>query len=93
MPPYKDLDGTLNAGAYVQWRPVSYNSVSRDVTSSTETIQYPSKKVFNHTSAIENSMLYRYYGKEVNELLVQNLTVSLGSKGDGFYRKTSYSTW
>ncbi|KMQ92733.1 lysosomal protein ncu-g1-a-like protein, partial [Lasius niger] len=91
-PPYRELDGALNGGAYLQWRPVSYNSASRDVTSSTETMQYPPRKVFNYTSAVKNSMLYCYYGNETN-LLLQKLTISLGSKGDGFYKKTNYSTW
>ncbi|EFN86794.1 Uncharacterized protein C1orf85-like protein [Harpegnathos saltator] len=92
-PPYKDLDIALNAGAYLQWRPVSYNTGSREVTSSTETMQYPPKKVSNRTNAIDNSMLYCYYGKDTDALLLQKVTVSFGSKGDGFYRKTSYSTW
>lgn len=93
MPPYRQLDGTLNAGAYLQWRPVSYNSASRDVTSSTETMQYPPVKVLNHTSAVENSLPYYYYGEQVDKLLLQKLMVSFGSKADGFYRTTSYSTW
>jgi len=89
--PYKELNGGLNAGAYLQWRPVSYNNESRDVTSSTETIQYP-PKMSNQTSEVENSMLYRYYSN-MDELLLQRLIVSLGSKGDGFYKKTNYLTW
>lgn len=93
MPPYRELDSALNAGSYLQWRPVSYNSASRDVTSSTETVQYPPKQVSNHTSAIKNSMLYCYYGEDVDNLLLQKLVISLGSKGDGFYKKTSYLTW
>jgi len=91
-PPYRELDNALNAGSYLQWRPVAYNNASRDVTSSTETIQYPPKQVFNHTSAIKNSMLYCYYG-DADSLLLQKLVISLGSKGDGFYKKTSYLTW
>ncbi|KAL6255840.1 hypothetical protein P5V15_013082 [Pogonomyrmex californicus] len=92
-PPYRDLNNALDAGSYLQWRPVSYNSASRDVTSSTETVQYPPKKVFNHTSVIKNSMLYCYYGETADDLLLQRLTVSLGMKGDGFYKKTNYLTW
>ncbi|XP_029662447.1 glycosylated lysosomal membrane protein B-like [Formica exsecta] len=92
-PPYRELD-TLNSGAYLQWRPVSYDSASRDVTSSTETMQYPPRKIIsNYTSAVENSMLYCYYGRNVTNLLQQKLMISLGSKGDGFYKKTNYLTW
>jgi len=90
-PPYREQDA-LNAGSYLQWRPVSYISASRDVTSSTETVQYPPKQVFNYTS-IKNSMLYCYYGDEIANLLLQKIMVSLGSKGDGFYKKTNYLTW
>lgn len=91
-PPYRKLDDGLNAGAYLQWRPVSYNSALREVTSSTETVQYP-PKMSNRTSEVENTMIYRYYGRKVDNLLLQRLTVSLGSQGDGFYKKTNYLTW
>ncbi|XP_029177398.1 glycosylated lysosomal membrane protein-like [Nylanderia fulva] len=91
-PPYRELDSALNGGAYLQWRPVSYNSPLRDVTSSTETTQYPPKKVFGYTSAVKDTMLYCYYGNKT-DLLLQSLTISLGSKGDGFYKKTNYLTW
>lgn len=91
-PPYKK-DNALNTGAYLQWRPVSYNAVSRDVTSSTETQQYPPKKISNHTNVLDNSMLYCYYGADTDGLLLQKLTISIGSRGDGFYKKSSYSTW
>lgn len=93
MPPYRQLDGTLNAGAYLQWRPVSYNSASRDMSSSTGTMQYSPVKVLNHTSVVEHTMLYSFYGNEVDKLLAQKVTVSLGSKEDGFYKKTRYLTW
>ncbi|GAB1861691.1 hypothetical protein CAJAP_02770 [Camponotus japonicus] len=91
-PPYRELNGALNGGAYLQWRPVSYNSALRDVTSSTETMQYSPKRMSNYTNAVKNSMLYCYYGNTTN-LLLQKLTISLGSKGDGFYKKTNYLTW
>ncbi|XP_076621100.1 glycosylated lysosomal membrane protein isoform X2 [Colletes latitarsis] len=92
-PPYRSMNDFLTEGAYLQWIPVSYTSVSRTVTNSTETMQYPPWKVANHTVAIQNSMLYCYYGDKVNDLLMQRIIVSLGTKGDGFYKKTYYSTW
>ncbi|XP_053972558.1 glycosylated lysosomal membrane protein-like [Hylaeus volcanicus] len=92
-PPYKSMDDFRTEGAYLQWRPVSYTTESRSVSSSTETIQYPPVKVDNHTIAIQNSMLYCYYGDKVNDLLTQRMIVSLGMKGDGFYKQTHYSTW
>ncbi|XP_043589291.1 glycosylated lysosomal membrane protein-like isoform X1 [Bombus pyrosoma] len=92
-PPYKSMDNYETEGAYLQWRPVSYTTMSRDITDSTETMQYPPLKVSNHTSTIIDSMLYCYYGDKVDNLLTQRIIVSLGSKGDGFYKRTYYSTW
>ncbi|XP_034184401.2 glycosylated lysosomal membrane protein [Osmia lignaria lignaria] len=92
-PPFKSMDDFRTEGAYLQWVPISYTTVSREVTSATETMQYPPMKVTNHTDAIINSMLYRYYGDEVNEMLTQRIIISLGTKGDGFYKRTYYSTW
>ncbi|XP_076173147.1 glycosylated lysosomal membrane protein [Ptiloglossa arizonensis] len=91
--PFENFDNFRVEGAYLQWRPISYTTVSRSVTSSTETIQYPPLKVANHTRAITNSMLYCYYGDKVNDLLTQRIIVSLGIQGDGFYKHTHYSTW
>lgn len=90
-PPYKRMNNYNTEGAYLQWRPISYTNGFRDITGSTDTMQYPPLKVSNHTSAIVNSMLYCYYGDKVNDLLTQRIIVSLGTKGDGFYKK--YSTW
>lgn len=92
-PPYKSMNNYETEGAYLQWRPVSYTNIARDVTSSTETIQYPPTKVSNHTSAIRNSMLYCYFGHKVNDMLTQSIIISLGIRGDGFYTRTQYSTW
>ncbi|XP_014472999.1 PREDICTED: glycosylated lysosomal membrane protein-like [Dinoponera quadriceps] len=93
IPPHKGLDSALNTGAYLQWRPVSYTSALREVTSSTETMQYPPRKVSNRANAIDRSMLHCYYGRDTGTLLLQKVTVSLGSRGDGFYKKTNYLTW
>lgn len=92
-PPYKSMDNYQTEGAYLQWRPVSYTTISRDTTNSTETMQYSPLKVSNHTSAIMNTMLYCYYGDKIDNLLTQRIIVSLGTKGDGFYKRTYYSTW
>lgn len=51
------------------------------------------KSVIDHTNAVNNTMLYCYYGDKVDDLLTQSIIVSLGMKGDGFYKRTYYSTW
>ncbi|XP_046626002.1 glycosylated lysosomal membrane protein-like [Neodiprion virginianus] len=78
---------------YLQWRPVSYTDAQRDVTNSTEAIHYPLTPVANHAQSANNSLLYSYYGYNIENLLMQKVVVSLGSKGDGFYKKSNYSTW
>ncbi|KAK0182740.1 hypothetical protein PV327_000842 [Microctonus hyperodae] len=75
---------------YLQWRPVSYTSSRRDVASATETMHY---RLMNCSNISNNSILYAYYGDNTNNLLIEKLNVTLGASGDGFYKKTSYSTW
>ncbi|KAL2739742.1 glycosylated lysosomal membrane protein-like, partial [Vespula maculifrons] len=91
IPSFDKTDEIGNNGAYLQWRPVSYGSEKRDIAGSTEIVQYRPSKVNHH--AIENSMLYCYYGRESKDILVQTLLISIGSKGDGFYKNTHYTTW
>lgn len=92
-PAFQRTEEKENTGGYLQWRPVSYIAPDRDFTNSTETMQYPPYKVANRVNAIKNSMLYCYYGEGAKDLLVQTIMVSLGSQGDGFYKKTRYTTW
>lgn len=86
-------DDVENNSAYLQWRPVSYVSANRDIAGSTQIVQYRPSNVNDRIAAIENSMLYCYYGREAKEMLVQTLLISIGSKGDGFYKNTHYTTW
>ncbi|XP_008557620.1 glycosylated lysosomal membrane protein [Microplitis demolitor] len=75
---------------YLQWRPVSYLTSHRDVTSSTDTIYY---NLVNCSNIYNNSLLYAFYGDESNNLLINKINVTIGSSGDGFYKKTNYATW
>ncbi|XP_015185166.1 PREDICTED: glycosylated lysosomal membrane protein A-like [Polistes dominula] len=92
-PAFNRNNETQENSAYLQWRPISYVSSSRSVSSSTEIVQYPPSKVNNRVGAINNSMLYCYYGENVDNLLVQTIMISVGSKDDGFYKSTRYTTW
>lgn len=93
MKPVRVKDNAQEAGGYMQWRPISYTTKDRDVSKSTETIYYPLVPIENRTGSVNNSLLYMYYGERINSLLVESVFVSLGAKGDGFYKKTSYLTW
>ncbi|XP_014608593.1 PREDICTED: glycosylated lysosomal membrane protein B-like [Polistes canadensis] len=92
-PGFNRSNETQQNCAYLQWRPVSYLSTSRSISSSTEIVQYPPFKVNDRVAAIKNSMLYGYYGQDVKDVLVQTILISFGSKDDGFYKSTNYTTW
>ncbi|XP_012257715.2 glycosylated lysosomal membrane protein B-like [Athalia rosae] len=80
-------------GGYLQWRPVSYTAADRDVTSSTKAQYYALVHVDNHVQSANNSLLYSFYGYTVDKILLEKINISLGSKGDGFYKKGNYSSW
>lgn len=79
--------------AYVQWRPVSYLSTHREVTDSTEIYSYKLNQASNKTRNSTDSFLAIYYGDKMFTNLVQEMNVSLGDEGDGFYKNMRYSTW
>ncbi|XP_058802303.1 glycosylated lysosomal membrane protein A-like [Phymastichus coffea] len=81
-----------NKLGYLQWRPVSYTHIDRDVTNSTGTVYYPLQKavVDNYFS---NNLLYKYYGEGMYDVLVQRMNISMGEKRDKFYKATNYTTW
>uniref|UniRef100_A0A0C9RFA9 NCUG1_1 protein n=1 Tax=Fopius arisanus TaxID=64838 RepID=A0A0C9RFA9_9HYME len=89
--PWKLINkGIEEAEAYLQWRPVSYTTSDRDVTSSTDVIHY---QLRNCSNIDKKSILYAYYGGHRADLLMEKINITIGSSGDGFYTKTNYSTW
>ncbi|XP_066584521.1 glycosylated lysosomal membrane protein-like [Prorops nasuta] len=91
--PIKAAERANNLGGYMRWRPVTYLTEERDITSSSETYHYPMIKVPEPLSSFRNTMLYCYYGNQTNDLLVEEIVVSFGSENDGFYNKAKYTTW
>ncbi|KAF7991239.1 hypothetical protein HCN44_002801 [Aphidius gifuensis] len=87
----EDRNKTNDKG-YIQWRPVSYLSRDRLISSSTETIYYDIK---NSLKLNNMSILYAYYGDDDqrNDILIQKINVTIGVHNDGFYRNSNYSTW
>ena len=75
------------------WKPVAYIARERDISNSTDTNVYGILNVTNHTSQLNNSILYAYYSYILDNMLVQSTIVSFGAKEDGFYKKTNYTTW
>ncbi|XP_043273742.1 glycosylated lysosomal membrane protein-like isoform X2 [Venturia canescens] len=91
--PLVKLPNGEQSSAYLQWRPVSYTGPSRDVSESTEIVNYLLVNITKKANVAKNSLLHAYYGKRIEQLLVEKMNVSLGMKGDGFYKKNNYSTW
>lgn len=80
-------------GAFLQWRPVVYTAETPTVGNSTELVTYDLGTVFDPETRLKYSLAYKYYGSRLNDCLVQRTVVSLGSKEDGFYKETNYSSW
>ena len=78
---------------FLQCRPISYTRPVRDVTNSTGMVFYPLKRATVNDYFNKNSLLYKYFGENLFENLVQRMNVSFGEKADGFYKATKYATW
>ncbi|CAG9566325.1 unnamed protein product [Danaus chrysippus] len=77
-------------GGYLQFRPVGYTQPERGVASST--VAHVSD--FNRTTLPYRSTLRLFYGgSDIADLLVQDMFVSFGENGDGFYKQHNYTAW
>ncbi|CAG5059073.1 unnamed protein product [Parnassius apollo] len=78
------------SGGFLQFRPVAYVESQRNVASST--LAHVSN--FTKTSLPQWSTLETFYeGYDKMSLLVQDLVVSFGEPGDGFYKQHNYTAW
>lgn len=87
------VEAEKESGAYIQWRPVVYTTSTRDMTNSTESVQYSIQKVFEPTSLLNGSLLFNFYGYKLLDIQTSMTNVSFGTSGDGFYRKTNFAAW
>ncbi|XP_023944089.2 glycosylated lysosomal membrane protein B [Bicyclus anynana] len=77
-------------GGYLQFRPVGYVQAERGVASST--IAHVS--YFNRTSLPVRSTMKTFYDEFGRaNLLVQDMMVSFGEGGDGYYAQHNYTAW
>lgn len=76
-------------GGYLQFRPVAYLQSTRGVASST----IARVSAFNRTYLPRHSTLKLFYSRLDSELLVQDMFVSFGEAGDGYYRQHNYTAW
>lgn len=87
------VEAEKESGAYIQWRPVVYTTSSRDMTNSTESVQYSIQKLSEPTTLLNGSLLFNFYGYKLLEIQASATNVSFGTSGDGFYRKTNFAAW
>lgn len=80
-------------GGYLQWRPVVYLTPTREMTSSTESVQYLAVPPQDPIKALNNTLPYSLLGNQLAGMLVTATNVTFGVRGDGFYRKTKYAAW
>ncbi|KAJ8714378.1 hypothetical protein PYW07_002603 [Mythimna separata] len=77
-------------GGFLQFRPVCYTEPERSVSSSTNA--YITN--FTRTSLPYAGTLRDFYRTfDGNNLLVQDMYISFGLPGDGFYRQHNYTSW
>jgi len=86
-------DNLTDQQSYLQWRPVVYTTMSRELSESTGVIVNPSVKVEKVDGHLNKTLLFILYGDDLNEFFVRKVNVTFGSPKDGFYKKTNYSAW
>jgi len=79
--------------SYMQWRPIVYTTMERELSSSSGLHVMPAVAVKNAGSVYNNTLIYVLYGSDLDEIVVRAVNVSFGVKDDGFYRKTKYLAW
>jgi len=84
--------------SFIQWKPICYTAENRDVEDSVDVWAYPFHGVLkNHTerdsSDIHDSILWGYYGDDVEDILFESFRISFGTHQDGFYNKTKHISW
>ncbi|XP_054288517.1 glycosylated lysosomal membrane protein-like [Macrosteles quadrilineatus] len=80
-------------GGYLQWRPIVYFSDKREMTNSTETVQYHVVAPTSPRSALNHSLLFSALGPQVDDMLTIATNVTFGVAKDGFYNKNQYAAW
>lgn len=75
------------------YRPVSYLSNVREVTTSTEVIISKPEKILHPLDELNSTMAVSYYGYKLGRILCDKSIISIGLSEDGFYKASNYTTW
>uniref|UniRef100_A0A1E1WLR1 Lysosomal protein NCU-G1 n=1 Tax=Pectinophora gossypiella TaxID=13191 RepID=A0A1E1WLR1_PECGO len=78
-------------GGFIQFRPVAYTQQERSVASSTNArISNFNKTLIPARSTLDKFYSYKY---DPHDLLVQDIFISFGETGDGYYKQHNYTAW
>jgi len=83
-------------GGFFQYRPIVYISRSRSVSSSSEMTQGAISDRISTDADIQSyfsTLPYSYFGHHLSSLVVQGTNLTFGSKGDGFFGRTNYTSF
>lgn len=79
--------------SYIQWRPVVYTTISRELSESTGVVVQKSVKATEIGQHLNKTLLYILYGDDLQQYFVRKVNVTFGFPHDGFYKKTKYHAW
>ena len=79
--------------SYMQWRPIVYTTMGRELSSSTGVHVMEPSDVKDPASSLDKTIMYILYGMDLDEVVVKSLNISFGIPGDGFYNKTQFHAW
>lgn len=80
--------------SYIQWRPIVYNTMDRELSSSTGlTVSQDVDVPAPAATHLRDSIMFLLYGMDLNDVVVKTFNISFGAKDDGFYNKTQYHAW
>lgn len=84
-------------GAFFQYRPVCYITKDRTVSGSTELSQGKISDLIEKENDVDEkfkfTLPYSYYGYDLMTKVTQGMNITFGLEGDGFYRKTNYTSF
>jgi len=81
--------------SYLQWKPICYTAEVRDVIDSVDVVAYNLQTASSvlHDDNIHDSILWAYFGSEIDSMTLEAMNISFGTQGDGFYNKTKHISW
>ncbi|GFY52433.1 glycosylated lysosomal membrane protein [Trichonephila inaurata madagascariensis] len=77
-------------GSFLTWKPVSYTSKEPSVQNSADA---KLTSTCSSTSISQIQSVAELYFNEEKNIAVNDFNVTFGTKGDGFYTKTEYTSW